>query len=337
MAVFSTPTVALRLNMTGIPGVTTGQADRYRAALEMAAYADERGFAAVNCEEHHLARNGWLPSPLILAAAVAARTRRVRINIAALLVPLYDPVRLAEDIAVLDNISDGRFSFVAGVGYRPEEYHAVGRQWHRRGRSMDESLGVMLAAWGPEPFEYGGRTIDVTPKPVTRPHPLFFVGGMSPAAARRAARFGVPFYPPMPMPELEQLYHDELRANGTSGFVFSPGRGNTMTLVHPDPDAAWEQYFPYLINETAEYSTWRTEEVARPHEDEAESMQQLRDSGKFEILTPQECENRIRTGAMTEIVVNPLVGGLPIEEGWKTLRLLAEQVLPRCTAPTGVA
>ncbi len=119
--------VALRLNMTNIANPAVHHAERYQAALEMAEFADKHAFTAVSGEEHHLAATGWLPSPLILAAAVAGRTRRVRISINALIVPLYDPIRLAEDIAVLDNLAQGRFSFVAGMGYRPEEYRAVGK------------------------------------------------------------------------------------------------------------------------------------------------------------------------------------------------------------------
>ena len=102
-------TTALRLNMTGLLDDMRAEGERYRAALDMAAYVDAHGFDAVALEEHHCAENGWLPSPLTLAAAVAARTERVRISVVALLVTLYDPVRLAEDIAVLDLISDGRF------------------------------------------------------------------------------------------------------------------------------------------------------------------------------------------------------------------------------------
>ena len=100
---------ALRLNMTGLQPDARDEGKRYRAALDMASYVDAHGFDAVALEEHHGADNGWLPSPLLMASAIAARTQRVRISVTALLVTLYDPVRLAEDIAVLDLISDGRF------------------------------------------------------------------------------------------------------------------------------------------------------------------------------------------------------------------------------------
>ncbi|WP_067888596.1 LLM class flavin-dependent oxidoreductase [Nocardia vaccinii] len=315
---------ALRLTMTNVPGAE--HMSRYREALEMAAYVDARGFTAVACEEHHLADNGWLPSPLILAAAVAGCTRRVQISVSALLVPLYDPVRLAEDIAVLDNLSGGRFSFVAGLGYREAEYRALDREWSRRGRSMDECLDILMKAWSGEPFERNGRSTRVTPLPHTRPHPLMFIGGMSAAAARRAARYGLPFYPPMPMPELEQLYRDELARNSTSGFVYRPPRGNTTTLVHPDPETAWRELGPCLLAEAAEYASWKSEGVPRPNE-EAMTVEQLRRGNAVEILTPEECLAAI-DGGVEQIVMNPLAGGIPLDEGWKMLRLFTEQVLP---------
>ena len=92
----------LRINMTGTESEPNARAKRYQTAIDMAAYADQHGFTSVNVEEHHLADNGWLPSPITMASAIAARTDHVGIGVMALLVSLYDPIRLAEDLAVLD-------------------------------------------------------------------------------------------------------------------------------------------------------------------------------------------------------------------------------------------
>ena len=316
---------ALRLNMTNIPGA--GHGARYRAALEMASYADANGVTAVGCEEHHLAATGWLPSPLLMAAAVAGCTTDIRISINALLLPLYDPVRLAEDIAVLDHLSAGRVSFVAGIGYRQQEYHAVGKDFRRRGQLMDECLDVLLKAWGSQPFEYHGQLVDVTPKPYTQPHPVFFIGGMSAAAARRAARFGLPFSPPMPMPEIESVYREELERNGKQGFVFSPENGNTVTHLTTDPEAAWASCGEYFLHEATEYSSWAVPQVPRPNESPTATVDELRVSAKVEVLTPDELIAQCHAGR-TGVTLHPLIGGLPLEEGWESLRLLAERVLP---------
>ncbi|ORB84901.1 luciferase [Mycobacterium kansasii] len=319
---------ALRLNMTNIADPAARHTGRYQAALEMAEFADAHGFTAVSGEEHHLAHTGWLPSPLILAAAVAGRTRSVRISINALIVPLYDPIRLAEDIAVLDNLAQGRFSLVAGMGYRPEEYHAAGKDWSQRGALLDRCLSVMLKAWSDEPFEHEGALINVTPKPHTQPHPIVFVGGMTVAAARRAARFGLPFSPPMAMPELAAVYQQELRNQGKQGFVYHPENGSTVTLLHPDPDEAWSRYGSFIMNETAEYSAWKRAGVPRPNEKPAGSVDELRALNNVEILTPEQLIDQIRSGRR-EVVMNPLVGGLPLDAGWASLQLLTDKVLPR--------
>ncbi len=322
---------ALRLNMTNVADPAGRHGDRYQAALDMAAYADQHGFTGISCEEHHLATNGWLPSPLIMVAGLAGRTTQVRIAINALLIPLYDPLRLAEDIAVLDNLSDGRFSFVAGMGYRPEEYAAVGKDWTQRSRLMDRCIEVLLAAWGDDPFEYNGRIVNVTPKPHTRPHPFFFVGGMSAAAAKRAARFGLPFAPPMAMPAVEAVYHEELQKHGKRGFVYRPQNGSTVTLLSSDPDATWSTCGHFILNEVLEYSRWKRPGVTRPHDAAVKSVDDVRNRNIVEILTPEELITQIASGR-TDIVMNPLIGGLPLEQGWSSLHLLADNVLPAVAA-----
>jgi Luciferase-like monooxygenase len=104
----------------------------YRAALEQCAWAEDHGFAMVTLSEHHGSDDGYCPSPLVMAAAVAGRTRELRLLIAALVLPLYDPIRLAEDLAVLDLVSGGRIDLVVRAGYRPEEMAMYDRQMSDR-------------------------------------------------------------------------------------------------------------------------------------------------------------------------------------------------------------
>ena len=88
---------------------------------------------------------------------------------AALLLPLYDPIKLAEDLAVLDIASGGRVRLVLGMGYRPDEYAMFGKSWEKRGALMDECLSALLQAWSGEPFDYQGRAVRMTPRPFTSP------------------------------------------------------------------------------------------------------------------------------------------------------------------------
>lgn len=318
---------SLRINMTGLCDDPSEEARRYQAAIEMAEFAEERGFSAVSMEEHHCADNGWLPSPITVAAMVIARTQRIRVSIAALLVTLYDPIRLAEEIAVLDLVSGGRFNFVAGLGYRPIEYHAMGKRWEDRGRLMDECIDTLLKAWSGKPFEYRGQTLRVTPVPVSRPHPLFFIGGTSAAAARRAAKFGLPFYPAMDLPDLRSIYQDELKRLGKQGFYYDPGDANSMLVVDEDPESAWEELAPYFRRELSEYSTWKQDGVSLPSDGEARTIDELKRQKRFEILTPEQARARYSAGQREIAVLHPLVGGVPLDRAWYRLRLFCDEVL----------
>ena len=317
----------LRINMTGLCDDPAEESERYRSAIEMAVYAEEQGFDSVSLEEHHCAENGWLSAPLTLAAMIVSRTERVRVNVAALLITLYDPIRLAEEIAVLDLVSRGRFNFIAGLGYRPIEYHATGKSWEERGRLMDECVDTLLKAWSGEPFEYRGQTIRVTPVPMSRPTPFFFLGGMTPAAVRRAARFGLPFFPPMERPDLEACYREELEKHGQQGLYMSPSRGNVMTVVDPDPERAWEELGPCFLRELSEYSSWKQEGVVRPGEEAVETVEDLKTQERFEILTAEACRRRVESGEVSSLVVHPLAGGIPLPRAWEILRRFAEDVV----------
>ncbi len=317
----------LRLNMTGAEADPALRALRYRTAIEMASYADAQGFSSVNVEEHHVADNGWLPSPLTMAAAIAARTERCSIGVMALLVTLYDPIRLAEDIAVVDLLSQGRLNFVAGMGYREVEFHIANKPFAERGAWMDHVLETLLKAWSDEPFEYRGKMVNVTPKPFSRPHPMFLVGGMSKPAARRAARLGLPFAPPVADPVLEAYYYEQLKKYGKQGFTHSPPADFSILFIHENPDQAWEELGHHFLNEVVEYSSWKTAGVNRPLEFSSDTVEALRSEKRYEIITPQECMQRHRERSDFFAAIHPLIGGMPLDKAWQCLHLYSEQVL----------
>src|SRR5690606_4182547 len=111
--------------------------------------------------------DGYLPSPLLMAAAAAAQTTTMPITVGALLLLMYEPVKLAEDIAVLDHLSDGRVNYIIGLGYRNAEYAMFGVDPATRGKQMEEYIDVLMKGLSGEAFEWQGRTAQVTPKPKT--------------------------------------------------------------------------------------------------------------------------------------------------------------------------
>src|SRR3954454_13451196 len=129
-----------------VPGKTPAEvAGQYAAAIEMAEWAEDKGCVAAVISEHHASPDGYLPAPLILATAMAARTTTLQIAVGAALLPLYDPVKLAEEMVVLDHISRGRVSYVFGIGYREDEYDLFGLPYAERGRLADEKLDTILS------------------------------------------------------------------------------------------------------------------------------------------------------------------------------------------------
>ncbi|WP_149825415.1 LLM class flavin-dependent oxidoreductase [Streptomyces tailanensis] len=319
------PVTVVRFNMVE-PGATPASLGaRYRAAVEMAAYADEQGISTVQTEEHHGVANNWLPSPFVFAGAVFGATRRIAVTVSAVIGPLHDPLRLAEDIAVLDLVSGGRLVTVAGIGYRPEEYAQFDVDWKGRGRLQDELLETLLRAWTGEPFTYRGRTVRVTPRPGTEPHPLLLVGGSSKAAARRAARLGLPFFPSAHLPELEAYYKERLMEYDTEGWTMMPAAETPLLHVAEDPDRAWAEYGGHFLHEARTYASWQSAGIRSAVRSAAATVDELRAEGVYRIVTPDEC---VALG-LDNYVLHPLAGGMPVEEGRRGLRLFAERVLPR--------
>jgi alkanesulfonate monooxygenase SsuD/methylene tetrahydromethanopterin reductase-like flavin-dependent oxidoreductase (luciferase family) len=317
----------VRFNLADPAATPKTLAARYRAALEMAAYADGHGVDTVQTEEHHGAADNWLPSPLTFAGAVLGATRRIAVTVSAIIGPLHDPLRLAEDLAVLDLVGEGRLVTVAGIGYRPEEYEQLGVEWGRRGALQDELLETLLAAWTGERFTYRGRTVRVTPRPYSRPHPTLLVGGSSRAAARRAARFGLPFFPSAHLPELEAYYEERRAEYGTGGFCVMPAEKTPLLHLSEDPDRAWALYGEHLLHEARTYASWQSRGIRSAVRSVARTVEELRSEGVYRIVTPDEC---VDLGAES-LVLHPLCGGMPPAEGLRSLGLLCERVLPRLT------
>jgi alkanesulfonate monooxygenase SsuD/methylene tetrahydromethanopterin reductase-like flavin-dependent oxidoreductase (luciferase family) len=312
------------------PGLEpAAMAARYQAFVDMAGYADEHGLQAISLEEHHGADNGWSPSPLVMAGLVFGRTKTIMASVNALLLPLHDPIRIAEDIAVLDLASGGRIVIVGGIGYRESEYEAHGKDWAARGALQDEAVDTMLKAWTGEPFEYRGTTVRVTPRPFTQPHPTFMLGGSSKAAVRRAARFGLPYMPPANLPEMEAYYYEQCTEYGTQGFCVMPAEHVPMTHVAEDPDRVWRDLGHHFFEEASTYSGWQPPGQTSAVHSHASSIEALREEGIYEVVTPAELVDRLKSkGPSAACSLHPLVGGMPVDEGWSSVRLYVEEVLP---------
>jgi alkanesulfonate monooxygenase SsuD/methylene tetrahydromethanopterin reductase-like flavin-dependent oxidoreductase (luciferase family) len=306
------------------PGQSAAQrAALYRCAIDMAAYADQRGCASVIISEHHASEDGYLPSPFPLASAMAAVTSSVPIVVAAAILPLYEPVRMAEDMIVLDHISAGRAMFVLGLGYRPVEYELHGVSYADRGRIADEKLSALLDALAgtavtPRPFSAGGLMISW--------------GGTSKAAARRAGRNGLGFIAQTDNPELQTVYEEAARDAGHEpGLCVLPSPGVPLSVfVNDDVDAGWAEIGDALLADAIPYYDWNIEAGSAGGTaslDAARTVDELRkEHGSHRVVTVAEAADLVRTHG--SLSLQPLSGGLDPEVAWPYLRRVVDEVLP---------
>jgi alkanesulfonate monooxygenase SsuD/methylene tetrahydromethanopterin reductase-like flavin-dependent oxidoreductase (luciferase family) len=187
--------VVVTLGIRNLPSNPQPLHDLYREYLEEAVLAEELGFDNVWASEHHFSEDAWNPSPITFLAAVAARTERIRIGTYVLLLPFHNPVRVAEDIAVLDNISGGRVDLSVGVGSAPEEFRSFGVPFNERLGRTFEALRVIERCFAGEEFSHKGKYYDfpdvrMTTTPVQKPGPPIWVASMGDQSVTWTARRG---------------------------------------------------------------------------------------------------------------------------------------------------
>ena len=304
------------------------RAERYAAVVDMAEWADGLGFYMAVLSEHHGSPDGYLPSPLPVAAAMAARTTNLRIGVSAMVTSFHDPLRLAEDVAVVDLLSNGRLDLTLTNGYVRSEFEMFDAPMNERPRRTTEAVTVLKQAWTGEPFEYRGRTVRVTPTPVTPGGPPITLGGSSEPAARRAARIADGFQPSTP--EIFDFYRDEMVALGKPDPGPYPGGDTSTVFVAADADEGWTTLAPYAMHEVNAYGEWAAEAGLDTGYETFDDPDALRADGRYRVVTPDELVTQIGlAGPFAFTLLHPLVGGLPPELGWESLRLLEHEVLPR--------
>ena len=321
--------LTLRFDFRLKPDSPTTMQELYDTALDMCEWGERNGVITAMFSEHHTSPDGYLPSPLILASAAAARTNTLTFNVGALLLLMYDPIKLAEDISVLDHLSGGRIGYTIGLGYRDEEYEMFGVDKSKRGQEIEERILVLRKALAGEQFKWRGRHIRIHPEPLTPGGPVIAYGGGSKAAAERAARLGIMFFPQTTDPAMNDLYDAEaIREGNPTGMTMGPEEGAPTTIfVTEDLDKAWEKYGPYMLHDATEYRKWMGEHNNSASLSHATTITELREEkGPYRIVTPNEAISLI--SQYQRLSLQPLCGGMPPEIAWESLRLIEEKVLP---------
>lgn len=310
----------------------------YKEALEEVIRAEELGFDSVWMEEHHSVTNHYWPSPMPVLAGFATRTSRMTLGTDIIVAPFHHPVRLAEDVAMVDVMSGGRVVLGVAIGYKPDEFALYGADLERRGARFEEQLAIIKGLWTQERLTFKGRyyTVDgrLEPKPVTRPHPPLWIGGWGELTLKRAAALGDNWIPG-PTADLTRL------VGGKRTFL-----ENRRAAGRPEPIAEWPLTRDVIIADTDR----RARELAEEHimvayrkeyaggwkhpfidASIATDLDRLMED-RFIIGGPEQCIPKIRRFVeqygMTHLICRLFFPGMPHAHIMRELELISREVMP---------
>jgi probable F420-dependent oxidoreductase len=310
----------------------------WRESLEEVTRAEELGFDSVWMEEHHSVTNHYWPSPLTILAGYASRTSRMMLGTDIVVAPFHHPVRLAEDVALLDVMSNGRMTLGIAIGYKPDEFALYGVDLAKRGARFEEQLAIIRGLWTEEHVSFKGRYYTVEgrlePKPVTRPHPPLWIGGWGDLTLKRAATLADNWIPG-PTADLRRLLA------GKRSFL-----EHRRTAGRADPVTEWPLTRDVIIAETDQ----RARELAEAHimvayrreyaggwrhpfidAGIATDLDRLMED-RFIIGGPDQVIAKIRRFVeqygMTHLICRLFFPGMPHAHIMRELELLSREVMP---------
>ena len=270
----------------------------YEETIALAAWSEKAGFDAAWVPEHHLASDAYVPSPLIALAAIAARTKRIRLGSAIALAPLYHPLRFAADCVALDILSNGRIEMALAIGYRRREYEAFGLDFTKRGARFDEFLAVVKALWAGETVDFEGQHFTLKGAKLMPPPPRgripIHIGGFVPKAMDRVARLADGYFG---NDGVYPLYIEKLKEHGrdpASARMLVPA---LFMVVAEDKAAAMDELAPFYHHVNNTYGAFMAEDQAIGMKNAglaAMSLDAFKASGILEIMTPDEAIARFR-------------------------------------------
>jgi probable F420-dependent oxidoreductase len=313
----------------------------YAETLEQAAHAEQLGFSSIWLSEHHFSDEGYLPSLAVMLGVLAQRTSHARLGTAVLLAPLHHPLRLAEDLAVVDQLSGGRLDVGLAPGYKPDEFKVLKVPKRERGARTDETIEILRLAWRGERFSYAGRhfqfdDVIVAPPPAQQPGPPVWIGGSSVAAARRAVRHGACFMPDSGAGlDVYEAYRSQLPAAAGPPRVAT----NRVLFAADSREKAWEICGDHLLYQFNAYRKWFSAAGDDDtHGDELRDPSVLSPEHYF-VGTPDDIlaaiEESQRRFGYEELVFWARPPGMPIERSTASLELIARHVLPALSGTGG--
>jgi alkanesulfonate monooxygenase SsuD/methylene tetrahydromethanopterin reductase-like flavin-dependent oxidoreductase (luciferase family) len=305
----------------------------YAEMLDLIVWTEQAGFGGAWVPEHHLADDGYMPSPLMALSAIAARTSTIRIGSAIALAPLYNPVRFATDAAVLDIIAGGRLDLGLAIGYRRREAAAFGVDFTKRGKMFDEWLQIVTRLWAGETVDFAGDFYTIEGARLMPPAPRgripLYIGGFAPKAVERVARYGDGYIGDDGVFDGYAAKMQEMGRDPAQARVRVTGM---MTVVAEDPAAALDELAPYFHHVNNSYGAWFNEDKALGMSSFTPmTLDAFKASGTMQILTPDAAINKFR--ALQERIpldhyIMMMPPGLPADRFIHYADLFAREVLP---------
>ena len=304
-----------------------------RREVELVQEADSSGFKYCWLTEHHFCEDGYTPSPLVLAAAIGAQTRQMRIGTNLMLLPLHDPVRVAEDSATLSLCTGGRFDLGVGIGYRVLEFNQFGRKLSQRPSLIEEGIEIVRRCWSGAPVNFSGKRFNVgdvrvTPTPVRIPEIL--LGGMVEPAIERAAHIADGFLCTGGIGL--DIYSEALARLGKAPEEGKPMLG-CWAIIAEDPEAEAARIGEHVLYQTNEYIKWGA--FGPPDETPLfEDAPSAIKNGLYELwdadLAVQNIASLLNEYPMIrDIHFWAQFPGESVESGTERIRFIADNVLPR--------
>ena len=309
----------------------------YREALEEVTRAEELGFDSVWMEEHHSVTNHYWPSPLTVLAGFATRTSRLLLGTDIVVAAFHHPVRLAEDVAMLDVMSNGRAILGIAIGYKPDEFALYGVDLEKRGARFEEQLTILKGLWTQERVQFKGTYYSMEgrlePKPVQKPHPPLWIGGWGDITLRRAATLADNWIPG-PTADLKRLLAGQqqfLERRRAAGLAAPAEWPLTRDVIIADTDRRARELAEehIMVAYRREYAGgWRHPFIDGSIATDLDKLMKDR----FIIGGPEQCIQRLRRFVeqygVTHLICRMFFPGMPHAHIMRGLELLAREVLP---------
>lgn len=313
----------------------------YRALLDQIVRAEELGYDNVWLTEHHFTKDGYNPSLLPTAAAIATRTSRIRIGTFVLLLPFQHPVRVAEDATCVDIFSNGRFDLGVGQGYSYKEFNALCMQREERSARLIEGVELIRRLWTEKQVTFAGeftqvKDLALEPRPVQQPHPPIWIGARAEKAICRVARLGYHLLGTIG-PDPASLYVQTLKECGRDPADFFIGQLRFVYVAETE-NQAWEDTQEHIHSMMQFYSEILAEARDAPGDEQLwqfERPQDIRSSSFAQnamIGTPDQVTRKLERFCQdflcTHFTMATQLPGLDPKKGTRSLELFAKEVMP---------